>query len=73
VYAVGTVPDRRRRGLARALMEHVLADAWERGARSATLQSTEMARPLYAGLGFVAVGRYEEWVPQAGPGPAPAS
>ena len=54
-------------------MEHVLADAWERDARSATLQSTEMAQPLYAGLGFVAAGRYEEWVPQVRLGPGAGS
>ena len=40
IYAVGTVPGWRRRGLARSLMEHVLADAHRRGARTATLQST---------------------------------
>lgn len=53
---------RRRRGLARALMLHVLADAWHKGARTASLQSTRTGRPLYAGLGFRPVGRYEEWV-----------
>jgi len=63
VYAVGTAPDWRRRGLARALMLHVLADARRRGARTASLQSTEMGRPLYAQLGFRPVGRYDEWIP----------
>jgi GNAT superfamily N-acetyltransferase len=64
VYAVGTVPEWRRRGLARALMEHVLADARHRGARTATLQSTRMGQPLYDSLGFQPAGRYEEWIPQ---------
>ena len=64
IYAVGTAPDWRRRGLARGLMMHVLADAYRRGARTASLQSTRMGEPLYAGLGFRAVGRYDEWVPQ---------
>jgi GNAT superfamily N-acetyltransferase len=63
IYAVGTVPGWRRRGLARALVEHVLAEAFSDGARTASLQSTGMGRPLYASLGFVPVGRYEEWVP----------
>ena len=63
IYAVGTLPQWRRRGLARALLEHVLADAARRGAATATLQSTVMGRPLYSDLGFRAVGRYEEWVP----------
>ena len=47
IYAVGTVPGWRRRGLARNLVEHVLADARRRGARTATLQSTRMAQQLY--------------------------
>ncbi|HEY7137304.1 MAG TPA: GNAT family N-acetyltransferase [Acidimicrobiia bacterium] len=60
LYAVGTVPEWRRRGLARTLVAHVLADARSRGARTATLQSTPMARTLYESLGFAPVGRYEE-------------
>jgi GNAT superfamily N-acetyltransferase len=63
IYAVGTAPEFRRRGLARALMLHLLADARHRGARTASLQSTAMGEQLYASLGFRAVGRYEEWVP----------
>jgi GNAT superfamily N-acetyltransferase len=62
IYAVGTQPKFRRRGFAQALMRHVLADAWRRGARSASLQSTPMGEPLYLSLGFQAVGRYEEWL-----------
>lgn len=62
IYAVGTLPGWRRRGFARALMEHVLADAWHKGARTASLQSTRMGQPLYESLGFTAVGRYEEWI-----------
>jgi GNAT superfamily N-acetyltransferase len=62
IYAVGTVPAMRRRGFARALVEHVLADAWRAGARTASLQSTLMGRPLYESLGFEPVGRYEEWI-----------
>jgi len=62
IYTVGTLAEWRRRGLARALTEHVLADAHDRGARTATLQSTRMGLPLYESLGFEPVGRYEEWV-----------
>jgi GNAT superfamily N-acetyltransferase len=61
VYAVETLPEFRRRGFARALVEHVLADARARGARTASLQSTRAGQPLYAALGFTAAGRYEEW------------
>jgi GNAT superfamily N-acetyltransferase len=62
IFTVGTCPGWRRRGLARALVEHVMADAYDDGARTATLQSTPMGQPLYESLGFQAVGRYEEWV-----------
>jgi GNAT superfamily N-acetyltransferase len=67
LYAIGTVPRMRRRGLAAALIQHVLADAHRRGARTASLQSTPMGEPLYRSLGFAPVGRYEEWVPAAAP------
>jgi GNAT superfamily N-acetyltransferase len=63
IYAVGTAPNWRRRGLASAMMRSVLGDAYRRGARTATLQSTPMGEPLYASLGFDPVGRYQEWVP----------
>jgi len=56
------VPEKRRRGLARRLVEHVLADASRRGARTATLQSTRMAQNLYRSLGFEPARRYEEWL-----------
>ncbi len=65
LYTVGTVPGFRRRGLAGALVRHVLADAHRRGARTASLQSTPEGESLYRSLGFTAVGRYEEWVPVA--------
>ena len=61
IYAVGTVPASRRHGFARALVEHVLADAKLHGASTATLQSTRMGQPLYESLGFQPAGRYEEW------------
>lgn len=62
VYAVGTRPEWRRRGLARALVHHALADARDHGAYTASLQSTPAGQPLYESLGFRAAGRYEEWV-----------
>ncbi len=64
IYAVGVSPGWRRRGFARSLMEHVLADAQRRGARTATLQSTRRGQPLYESLGFEPAGRYEEWISQ---------
>jgi hypothetical protein len=44
-YAVGALPGLRRQGLVRALVEHVLRDARQRGARTATLQSTTWVSP----------------------------
>lgn len=61
LYTVGTAPAWRRRGLATKLVRHVLAAAEQDGATTATLQSTPMAQRLYESLGFIAVGRYEEW------------
>lgn len=70
IYAVGTLPGWRRRGLARRLVEHALAAAYDAGVRTASLQSTPMGRSVYEALGFRAVGRYEEWLhsPASGPG-----
>lgn len=62
IYAVGTTPAWRRRGIARRLVKHVLADAARMGARTATLQSTIAAQSVYESLGFAPAGRYEEWV-----------
>jgi predicted N-acetyltransferase YhbS len=56
------MPGWRRQGIARMLVEHVLADAQARGARTASLQSTPMGEQLYRSLGFQPAGRYEEWV-----------
>jgi tRNA threonylcarbamoyl adenosine modification protein YeaZ/ribosomal-protein-alanine acetyltransferase len=50
---------RRRQGLARQLLEHVLAEAVETGATAATLEvrrSNTAARALYEGLGFAVEG-----------------
>jgi GNAT superfamily N-acetyltransferase len=62
IYAVETVPRWRRRGFARALVEHALAHAQRRGAHTASLQSTQMGQYLYESLGFEPAGRYEEWI-----------
>jgi hypothetical protein len=45
------------------MLRHILAVAEADGARTATLQSTSNAQHLYATLGFIAAGRYEEWIP----------
>jgi GNAT superfamily N-acetyltransferase len=42
----------RRRGVARLLMEHVLAETRRRGLTRVTLHSSEEGKPLYERLGF---------------------
>jgi len=57
---IAVAPDRRGRGLARRVLEHVLAEAERRGCREATLEvrpSNRPARSLYSRLGFRETGR----------------
>jgi GNAT superfamily N-acetyltransferase len=54
VQSVYVVPEARRRGVARAIMEHLLEYAREIKLVSLTLHSSDEARPLYAALGFEA-------------------
>jgi ribosomal protein S18 acetylase RimI-like enzyme len=58
---LATVPAARRRGHARALVGHALADARERGCRTTTLQATPMAEGLYAAIGYRDLGRFLEY------------
>jgi ribosomal-protein-alanine N-acetyltransferase len=60
VLSVAVDPARRRRGVARALLEAVLHDEIASGARDALLEvraSNLAARALYASAGFTVVGR----------------
>lgn len=59
---VATVPEARGRGLASAVTVAALHDAAGRGLRGAVLQATPAAERLYARLGFVPVGAWQEWV-----------
>lgn len=56
VFAIGTVPQLRRRGLSRALTLRMLADGERSGAHTAYLQASDMGRPLYEELGFTDSG-----------------
>lgn len=59
LLAIATHPDRRRAGVGRLLMDHLLAIAHARAARLITLEvrrSNAPAIALYEQLGFVAVG-----------------
>jgi GNAT superfamily N-acetyltransferase len=52
IHSVYVAPEHRRRGIARALMAHVLEHARAHGIMRVTLHPTDTARPLYAALGF---------------------
>jgi ribosomal protein S18 acetylase RimI-like enzyme len=67
VYNVGTLERARRRGLGSAVVGVLLHDAVARGARTATLQSTGMARGVYARQGFHDLGRILELGPATCP------
>ncbi len=54
IMNVVTLPDHRRQGLARRLMDVMLAWLAERGIEQVTLHASDMGRPLYQGLGFEA-------------------
>jgi GNAT superfamily N-acetyltransferase len=61
VTGVATPPEHRGRGIAGWLLWRVLAEARERGMRTASLQATRAGAPLYARLGFADFGWVEMW------------
>ena len=63
IYNVSTLERARRRGLGTAVTARLVHDAAERGRRTATLQSTEIAERVYAAVGFRDLGRFLEYVP----------
>lgn len=52
IHAMGVVPDFRREGLARQVMNNILYLAKQRGCELATLQASAMGKQLYVDLGF---------------------
>jgi ribosomal protein S18 acetylase RimI-like enzyme len=63
IYNVGTREHARRRGPGAAVTALLAHDARARGCRTASLQSSEMAERVYAGIGFRDLGRFLEHVP----------
>lgn len=64
LHLVAVHPRYRRRGYARALVQHLVEQARAKGAERVTLEvraSNVEARALYAGLGFVEVGRRRKY------------
>jgi GNAT superfamily N-acetyltransferase len=65
----------RGRGLAKALLAHSLEFLERRGVRSVRLDATDLGRPVYEKLGFVAeyqLARYQGVLPERGGAPRPA-
>jgi GNAT superfamily N-acetyltransferase len=65
IYDVGTLPERRRRGVGAAITRAAIADAAASGYRMAILHSSELGATMYRALGFsdvCAVGQYV-WAP----------
>ena len=63
IFNVSTLEPARRRGLGTALTALHLHHAIDRGCRTASLQSTEMAEGVYASIGFRDLGQILEYVP----------
>jgi len=53
IYWVGTLPEFRGRGIATAMMNHMLSDAKESGYKVASLNSSPIGHPLYQKIGFI--------------------
>ncbi|HEY2675000.1 MAG TPA: GNAT family N-acetyltransferase [Rugosimonospora sp.] len=66
VYQVATLPEHRAHGVARSLMENILAAHPD---VAVTLTATEQGRPLYESLGFRVISEAVWWVPSPSEGP----
>jgi GNAT superfamily N-acetyltransferase len=61
IYNVATLPSARGRGLGAAVTWAAVIAGREMGAEHAALQSSAAGHPVYTRMGFVDVGRYEQW------------
>lgn len=62
VYNVGCVPDARKQGLGEAMTWHAIGRGRELGCDIASLQASEMGRPIYDRMGFRLVAPYRTFV-----------
>jgi GNAT superfamily N-acetyltransferase len=69
VAFVGTVPEGRHRGFARALVGRILSDGASEGCDVAYLWSTPMGFGVYASMGFERILDYEIWSSPGAPLP----
>ncbi len=58
IYNVGCVPEHRRRGLGEAMTWHAVGRGFEIGCIIASLQASEMGRPIYERMGFRVASQY---------------
>jgi GNAT superfamily N-acetyltransferase len=63
VWNVGTMPAYRHRGVAAAMMRHILAEARALGYGSSMLLASDEGTPLYRRLGYSALGMVQVFVP----------
>ena len=63
VWNVGTMPAYRHRGVAAAMMRHILAEARGVGYASSMLLASDEGVPLYRRLGYRALGMVQVYVP----------
>lgn len=67
VYWVGTVGGYRGRGFGEAMTWHVIREGVAAGCRVATLQASDMGRPIYERMGFHFIAGYKTFVRPAAP------
>lgn len=61
VFSIATLPTARRRGYGAAMTARLAADGVAAGCDVATLQASEMGRPIYERLGYRTVVEYDVW------------
>jgi GNAT superfamily N-acetyltransferase len=64
VYAMATLPEWRQRGLGRAILQSLLADAAADGHQMIVLTASNMGEPLYRQFGFERVFGYLFYLPE---------
>lgn len=67
VYWVATLAKFRRRGFGEAITWHAVREGVASGCRVATLQASDMGRPIYERMGFRLVAPYKTFVPRKQP------
>ncbi len=61
VVFVATDPGARGHGLCRGLLWHALRRARDAGCTTTTLEGSPMGEPIYARMGYRALGRFGLW------------